>query len=347
MRPVQMTSTPPASTRPSVVATCRLRWRPTDPSISLCGTTRFEIYGQRLTGSGAEVGSNDFRLSDAEPSPVPFHTTLNPRVAYNPVSGQWLVAWEGTDQVGGTLVEGIFAQHLAPGGGEIGTDDFLVSASGYSSNPALASSLTSDDFLFTWKVGDVAGARRVQSTNCTLTQTCQGPATPSGNPPGLPALRAIKASLKRSLGTAVDALKRLGLDGLPGRRRFVIGDFRALTAGKVAVSLTARPGPRAGAARAVVVARGRRAIPAAGRYRVSVRLTKQGRRKLAGLAVPGCAWRSAFVIAAAASPRPRGHLSCAADCPPRGSYEVCATREPDLTWIRAASFPCIWPARPR
>ena len=251
----------------------------------LVWNNQFEIYGQRLTGSGTEVGSNDFRLSDTEPSSVPFLTTLNPRVAYNPVSGQWLVAWEGTDHVGGALTEGIFAQHLAPGGGEIGTDDFLVSGSGHVSNPALASSLTSEDFLLTWKVDDVAGARRVQSTNCTLTQSCQGPTTPSGNPSssGLPARSAIKASLKRSLGTTVRALKRLGLNGLPGRRRFVIADFKALTAGKVTVSLTARPGPKAGPAKAMVVARGTRAIPAAGRYRVSVRLTKQGRRQLAGL----------------------------------------------------------------
>ena len=246
----------------------------------------YEIYGQRLSGAASEVGSNDFRLSDSEPSSTPFLTTSAPAVvAYNPISGQWLVGWEGADQVGGVLTEGIFGQHLAPSGSEIGTDDFLVSAAAMSrlSRPGVEPGKRR--FPIDLEGNGGTGARRVQSTNCTLTQSCQGPTTPSGNPSssGLPARSAIKASLKRSLGTTVRALKRLGLNGLPGRRRFVIGDFKALTAGKVTVSLTARPGPKAGSAKAMVVARGTRAIPAAGRYRVSVRLTEQGRRKLAGL----------------------------------------------------------------
>lgn len=243
-------------------------------------TNQYEIYGQRLSGSGTEVGTSDFRLSDTEPSPVFYLTTSSPVVASNPVSGQWLVAWWGADLIGGTLTEGIYGQHLAPNGSEIGTDDFFVSrADPFAS--ALASSLDSDEFLLTWHANALGGGRRVQSTNCVLTQSCPGPTEPSGGPPtgSLPALRAIKAALKRSLGTAVHALKRLGMQGLSERRRFVIGSFRALTAGRVEVTLTARRASTAAAAE-MRVAKGARSIPAAGTYTVRARLTKRAKRSL-------------------------------------------------------------------
>ena len=59
-----------------------------------------EIFVQRLSANGAQVGANDRRVSDMGPNGDVDFSADNPAVAHNPTSNQYLVAWEGDDDTG-------------------------------------------------------------------------------------------------------------------------------------------------------------------------------------------------------------------------------------------------------
>jgi hypothetical protein len=68
-------------------------WRGNDTT-----TDEFEVFGQRLNAAtGAEVGANDFRLSDLGPDGDPRFRVNTPAVAYNPTNNEYLVVWSGDD----------------------------------------------------------------------------------------------------------------------------------------------------------------------------------------------------------------------------------------------------------
>ena len=82
----------------------------------------FEIFAQRLTAAGAEVGANDRRISDMGPNGDTTYSAEDPAVVYNPTSDEYLVAWEGDDNPG-PLVEGedeVFVQRLDARGAPVG-----------------------------------------------------------------------------------------------------------------------------------------------------------------------------------------------------------------------------------
>lgn len=93
-----------------------------------------EIRGQRLDATtGSEVGPNDFRISDLGPDGNSqfFYGARNPSVAYNPVTDEYLVVWEGGDDnvpPDFTTEEEVFGQRLdAATGTEVGPNDFRIS----------------------------------------------------------------------------------------------------------------------------------------------------------------------------------------------------------------------------
>ena len=97
----------------------------------------FEIYGQRLNAtSGAEIGVNDFQISETG---VPGFTTRSaqfPSVAWNGIDNQYLAVWSADPATGiyvGNEFE-IFGQTLAANGVEIGEDDFAISHIGPDGN---------------------------------------------------------------------------------------------------------------------------------------------------------------------------------------------------------------------
>ena len=97
-----------------------------------------EIFAQRPAGAtGAEVGADDLRVSDAGDSGSSVFAARFPRVAYLPGVEEYLVVWTGDDNVGG-LVDGeheVFGQRLDGGNGaEIGANDFRISALGGTGN---------------------------------------------------------------------------------------------------------------------------------------------------------------------------------------------------------------------
>ena len=79
----------------------------------------FEIWGQRLSGTGAELGG-DFRISSASAAGVSRDADL-PAIAYDGKRGNYLVVFEADALALDNKTE-IFAQRLSPTGAEIGGD---------------------------------------------------------------------------------------------------------------------------------------------------------------------------------------------------------------------------------
>jgi hypothetical protein len=93
----------------------------------------FEIYGQQLSATGAEIGSNDFRLSDMGTDGIGTFDAYSPDIVYNNVSNEFLVVWYADDNVGGHVAGEfeIYGQRVnASTGAEVGVNDFQISETG-------------------------------------------------------------------------------------------------------------------------------------------------------------------------------------------------------------------------
>ncbi len=113
----------------------------------------FEIMGQRLDAAGAPTGANDFRVSEQGADGNPDSDAFEPSVAYNPVTNEFLVAWEG--EIGTSDVFEIWAQRLSAQGAEVGGNDFQISELGYtllvsSFTPSVAANPKTGDYLVVW-----------------------------------------------------------------------------------------------------------------------------------------------------------------------------------------------------
>lgn len=101
-----------------------------------------EVYGQRLNLLGAEVGANDFKISDMGP-PGSTSTSFDaapPSVAWNSTLNQYLVGWHGNEGVAplASNEREVFGQLLAADGTQIGVDDFRISDMGVDGDPNAA-----------------------------------------------------------------------------------------------------------------------------------------------------------------------------------------------------------------
>jgi hypothetical protein len=125
-----------------------------------------EIFGQRVNAAtGAEIGANDFRLSDMGPNGDANYGAYPPAVAYNSVGNEYLVVWSGNDDTG-ELVNNkyeIFGQRVSASGVEIGAD-FRLSDMGPDGNaiydayyPAVAWSSVGNEYLVAWHGDDDTG----------------------------------------------------------------------------------------------------------------------------------------------------------------------------------------------
>ena len=134
------------------------------------GTSKkLEIFGQRLSAAGAEVGIDDFRISDMGPELNKNYQALAPSVAANPTANEYLVVWHGDDNTA-PLVDNefeIFAQRLTAAGGQTGINDFRVSEQGADGNPlssalhpSVAYNRAANEYLIAWQ--GVIGAGNFQ-----------------------------------------------------------------------------------------------------------------------------------------------------------------------------------------
>jgi hypothetical protein len=100
----------------------------------------YEIFGQLLDANGNQIGTNDFRISDMGGIGNTTYGAMDPAVVYNPDLNQYLVVWQGTDNLRGLVQyeNEIFGQFLhADGSGVAGThNDFRISDMGGTGNSA-------------------------------------------------------------------------------------------------------------------------------------------------------------------------------------------------------------------
>ena len=87
----------------------------------------FEIFGQRLTSSGARTGGLA-RLSRVGPDGDPRYRAWGPDVAWSPSAAEYLVVWVGTVGLGEEMnTDAVFGQHVSGTGAQRGADDFALS----------------------------------------------------------------------------------------------------------------------------------------------------------------------------------------------------------------------------
>ena len=94
----------------------------------------FEIFGQRVeAATGAEIGINDFRISDMGPDGNSDYDAGYPAVAYNSADNEYLVVWAGNNDLA-AMDPGeaeVYGQRLAAAtGAEVGVNDFPISSMG-------------------------------------------------------------------------------------------------------------------------------------------------------------------------------------------------------------------------
>jgi hypothetical protein len=86
-----------------------------DDDISPLANNEFEIFGQRLDGATcAEVGDNDFRISDMGDDGNGAFEARDPAVAYAFAANQYLVTWQGDEYLSSQVVSEfeIFGQRI-------------------------------------------------------------------------------------------------------------------------------------------------------------------------------------------------------------------------------------------
>ncbi len=117
-----------------------------------------EIFGQRLSADGVEIGTNDFRISDMGPEGVVDYPARTPDVVYNQVDNEYLVVWWGDNTIAGMDYDfEIFGQRLSAAGVQIGVNDFRISDMGpegvtdfIARDPSVAHSLTNNQYMVVW-----------------------------------------------------------------------------------------------------------------------------------------------------------------------------------------------------
>jgi hypothetical protein len=161
-------------------------WEADDNNLPLTND-EYEIFGQLLDGSGAEIGANDFRISDMGPNGNTAYDAYNPDVAYNVTENAYLVVWHGDDDTAPLVNEEfeIFGQRLDASGAELGAD-FRISDMGddaeasasvrdnfVASTPAVAFNATDNEYLVVW-FGDDDTAPLVDNENEIFGQRIDG-----------------------------------------------------------------------------------------------------------------------------------------------------------------------------
>jgi Ca2+-binding RTX toxin-like protein len=135
-----------------------------DDDVGALVDDELEIFGQRLSALGMQVGTNDFRLSDMGPNGSTLFGAFNPVTTYNSQANEYLVVWWGDDDTG-SLVDNefeIFGQRVSTAGAHVGANDFRISDMGPDSSttfraddPAVSYGANANEYLVAWEGEDV------------------------------------------------------------------------------------------------------------------------------------------------------------------------------------------------
>ncbi|MFI0429410.1 T9SS type A sorting domain-containing protein [Mariniflexile sp. HMF6888] len=64
---------------------------------------KFEIYGQKISNLGVEIGSNDFKISAQLPANDANFDARYPNLSYNPTDNEFLIVWQGETATDGEI----------------------------------------------------------------------------------------------------------------------------------------------------------------------------------------------------------------------------------------------------
>jgi Ca2+-binding RTX toxin-like protein len=106
-----------------------------------------EIFGQRLSAAGAELGG-DFRISTTGTDGDTARAAGDPAVAYSPQANEYLVAWHG-DGLATDNENEVFGQRLSATGAELGTDFRISSRAAV--HPAVTHNSQANEYLVVWR----------------------------------------------------------------------------------------------------------------------------------------------------------------------------------------------------
>jgi Ca2+-binding RTX toxin-like protein len=174
--PISTTGTDRDASRPAVTYDSRANeylvvWEADD----LATDDEFEIFGQLLSASGAEIGS-DFQISNIGAGGGVGPEGFEPAVSYNAADDDFLVVWEGGGLLNPSKVE-IFGQILDADGAESGSA-FRVSKTGGDGDatrnavePALAYDSAANDYLVTWGASGLVNAAKFEITGQLISAT--------------------------------------------------------------------------------------------------------------------------------------------------------------------------------
>lgn len=130
-------------------------------------TFGLEIFAQRLDAAGAEIGADDFRLSDVGGTGETFFDADSADVVYSAPTGRYLVSFRADDDGGGQIdgeIETFIQAVDAATGAEVGPNDLRLSDMGPNGThlyqaafPALACSSNDGTCLVVWQGDDDTG----------------------------------------------------------------------------------------------------------------------------------------------------------------------------------------------
>lgn len=137
-----------------------------DPGTDGLADNENEIFGQRLSAAGEDIGG-DFRISDMGPLGDPNFDAGFPHVAYNSETNEYLVVWQADDNTGGLSDNQVkaFGQRInAETGVAVGDDDFRISISDSDGGSQVAFNAVENEYLIVWSDRTEIFAQRLDAS---------------------------------------------------------------------------------------------------------------------------------------------------------------------------------------
>jgi RTX calcium-binding nonapeptide repeat (4 copies) len=156
----------------------------------LATDNEFEIFGQRLSATGAALGAA-FRISTTRADGDVNRVAFEPTVAFNPSANEYLVTWVADGFATNDEFE-IFGQRLSATGAELGAD-FRISTTGAdgdesrgASNPTVIHNSSANEYLLIWQADGLATDNHFEILGQRLSATGAklGPDFPISNSAG-------------------------------------------------------------------------------------------------------------------------------------------------------------------
>jgi len=117
-----------------------------------------EVFGQRLSATGAEIGTDDFRISTVGTDTDAARTANTPIVGYSSSATEYLVAWAG-DQTADNRFD-IYGQRVDADGTQLGSDFQIsnavtVGTTRDANDPSIAYNPTAGEFLVVFQADEL------------------------------------------------------------------------------------------------------------------------------------------------------------------------------------------------